>query len=213
MKKIMQDYEEKYGHIPNTTEEILLYIEDNFRVNKQKVLDDEIYINSLKWKDIEVHLPIIPKPTPRPRYNFATQHFYVTGAGKNKKIIQEFIKNMDIIYTRTHLTVKTYQPTPISSMSKNELYLAEKGCICPLQTPDWDNLGKTYSDMLQDILLLNDNIIQIGTVEKYFSLKPRVEIFISYQEDFDSKFNRRRITSSKAYKKLILPEIEFPVAV
>lgn len=67
----------------------------------------------------------------------------------------------------------------------------------------WDNLGKTYSDMLQDVLFLNDNIIQTGIVEKYYSLKPRIELFISYQDDFDSNFNRKRIENSKAYKALI----------
>ena len=63
----------------------------------------------------------------------------------------------------------------------------------------WDNLGKTYSDMIQGILLLNDNIVNPGKVEKYFSLKPRVDIFIKYQDGFDSNFNRKKITSSTQY--------------
>ena len=67
----------------------------------------------------------------------------------------------------------------------------------------WDNLGKTYSDMIQDILLLNDNIVNPGRVEKYFSLKPRVEIYIKYQDGFDSNFNRKKITNSTQYLNMI----------
>ena len=57
--------------------------------------------------------------------------------------------------------------------------------------------------MIQDILIMNDNIITKGLVEKHYSVKPRVEIEIKYQEGFDSKFNKRRIQSSKAYNKAV----------
>jgi hypothetical protein len=72
----------------------------------------------------------------------------------------------------------------------------------------WDNLGKTYSDMIQDILLLNDNIVNPGKVEKYFSLKPRVEIYIKYQDGFDSNFNRKKITNSTQYVNMINSNLE-----
>lgn len=200
---MQEKYEEKYGHIPDTREQILNYIEENFKLNMEKIQEEEDFINSLKWKDVEMVLPLVPKPTPRPRYAFKTKHFYVQGAADNKKFIKEYIDDLNIIYTRTKFIVKTYQPTPISGMKPSEIYLAEKGVLCPLSTPDWDNLGKTYSDMLQDVLFLNDNIIQTGIVEKYYSLKPRIELFISYQDDFDSNFNKKRIENSKAYKALI----------
>lgn len=200
----MQDkYDEKYGHIPSTQEEILKYIEENYKLDSSKILELENHILSLEWKDIEVLLPLVPKPTPRPRLAYKTKHFYVPGAADNKKIIKEYIDNKNVIYTRTKFVVKTYQPTPTSTMNSTEIYLAEKGLLCPLSTPDWDNLGKTYSDMLQDILFLNDNIIQTGIVEKYYSLKPRIELFISYQDGFDSKFNKKRVENTKAFKNLI----------
>lgn len=203
--KELEDYEERYGHIPSTQKEILIYLKDNLKINEKKLIANENHINSLKWEEININLPIVPKPTPRARYNFKTNHFYVKGAGKNKKIIEKFIDDVGIIYTRTILYVRTYQPTPTSSMSNHEIYLAEKGLLCPIQNPDWDNLGKTYSDMIQDILLLNDNIVQKGIVEKFFSVRPRVEIYIEYQDNFDSKFNSRKIVTSTAYKKLDLP--------
>lgn len=67
----------------------------------------------------------------------------------------------------------------------------------------WDNLGKTYSDMVQGILMLNDNIISEGIVKKFFSVKPRVRINIKYQLGFDSNFNKKKITKSTSYVKAV----------
>ena len=67
----------------------------------------------------------------------------------------------------------------------------------------WDNLGKTYSDIVQGILVLNDNIITDGGVKKYYSVKPRVRIKIKYQLGFDSDFNRKKITRSTSYIKAV----------
>ena len=57
--------------------------------------------------------------------------------------------------------------------------------------------------MIQRILILNDNIITKGSTEKYYSVKPRVEIDIKYQLGYDSKFNKRRMESTKAYKDAV----------
>ena len=57
--------------------------------------------------------------------------------------------------------------------------------------------------MIQHRLLLNDNIISHGECDKYYSIKPRVEITVRYQLGYDSKFNRRRTESSTAYKKAV----------
>ena len=80
--------------------------------------------------------------------------------------------------------------------------LAELGMIKPITTPDWDNLGKTYSDMVQKWLLLNDSLITEGSVSKRYSLKPRVEITITYALNYDSIYNKRVIENSKSYKEL-----------
>ena len=87
-------------------------------------------------------------------------------------------------------------------MTKKEIILAEKGLIRPISTPDFDNLAKTYTDALQGILLLNDNIINEGTVKKYFSIKPRIHIKLKWQNNFDSKYNERKTINSKGYRNL-----------
>ena len=83
-------------------------------------------------------------------------------------------------------------------------YMRERiGYVNSLSGGDWDNLGKTYSDAIQQILILNDNIIIEGTSAKHYCIKPRVDIHIEYQQEFDSKFNKRKIESSKSFKKII----------
>ena len=56
-----------------------------------------------------------------------------------------------------------------------------------------DNLIKTYTDMLKGALLYDDSIIYKGVSEKYYSVKPRIEITIQYMTDFDSDFNKKKI--------------------
>jgi Holliday junction resolvase RusA-like endonuclease len=100
-----------------------------------------------------------------------------------------------------HLDI--YVPTPVSSMSKIEIVLAQMKKIRPIGNGDWDNLAKTYCDMMQDILIYNDNIIATGSVDKYYSIKPKVVVSLKYQSDFDCNYNRRKVTGSKSYKKLM----------
>lgn len=133
-----KEYIEKYGKIPSEKNKILEYIENNFKLNYDKIKSEEERINNISWKELLVTLMIIPKPSPRPRCSFETKHFYVKGAAKNKKIIKDYIKDCNIIYTRTDLNIIIYQPTPVSSMTSNEIYLAEKGLLQPIQNPDWN---------------------------------------------------------------------------
>ena len=78
-------------------------------------------------------------------------------------------------------------------MTVYEKIFAELGLIRPIAKPDWDNLGKTYSDMIQGSLLYDDELIVEGISRKFYSMKPRIEISISYMKDIDCKFNKKKI--------------------
>ena len=54
--------------------------------------------------------------------------------------------------------------------------------------------------MVQKYLLLNDSLITDGSVKKRYSLKPRVEITITYLLNYDCLYNKRVIENSKAFK-------------
>ena len=78
-------------------------------------------------------------------------------------------------------------------MNAVEQVLAELGYIRPTSKPDFDNLAKTYSDMIQGILLDDDAYIIKGVSEKYYSVKPRIEIKLRYMKEFDSVYNKKKI--------------------
>lgn len=197
--KLEREYKLKYGNLPDSQEELLEYIRETYNVNMDKVNKEIERINSIQWKEVFVSLNIVPKPSPRPRTGGG--HFYVKGAKEHKRYMESIIDERNIICTKTELSIVTYHPIPISSMTSTEIYLAQLGILDHISNPDWDNLGKTYSDMIQGLLLLNDNIVNPGIVSKKYSLKPHVDIRIRYQDGFDSKFNERRVVTSKKYKE------------
>ncbi len=195
-------YREKYGHLPSTQDQLLDVIKDTLRLDYKKIEEEEQRILSIPWEEIDIEALIIPKGTPRPRYSSVTHTFYVKGAKDTKRYFASIINANRIICTRVEYSLTLYMPTPTTSMTNTEIYLAEKGILRPLTTSDWDNLAKTYTDCLQDVLIINDNIINPGSVEKFFSIKPRVLIQLRYQCGFDSKYNQRKLEGTKAFKKL-----------
>lgn len=197
---------DKYGDLPNDQESLISIIQKSHRIDMDRYQKEKERILSMQWKELSFSLPIVPKSTPRARYSSLNNTFYVKGAAENKKMIKRIIQVSSIISTMTRFRVDCYFPTPTSVMKGYEILLAEEGLIRPMITKDWDNLGKTYSDMIQEYLLINDNIICDGSSNKYFSIRPHVDIFIQYQEDYDSDYNRKRVENSKSYKKLMNDE-------
>lgn len=199
-------YEEKYGKYPSTQDELIDFIKENYRIDESKYDSLKNHIDTMTWETIKLELFIVPQPSPRPRYSSVSGTFYVQGAAYNRKSVKKLLEEYNIIFTSTNILIRTYQPTPVSSMRPHEVLLAEQGLIPASTNPDFDNLAKTYTDMLQETLILNDNIITVGTVEKYYSLKPRVEIILDYATTFDCEYNRKRTLNSKKFVNLVSEE-------
>ena len=197
------EYREKYAYLPSTQNELLEYLEKNLKLDKNKIEAEEERIRSIQWERILIEANIVPHGSPRPKYSSATGTFYVKGAKKTKRFFEKIIQEHKIICTRVEYVLRAYMPTPTSTMNNTEIYLAEKGLILPISTSDWDNLAKAYTDCLQDILLLNDNIINPGHVYKYYSIKPRIEIEMRYQVSHDCKYNEKKTKSMISYKRMI----------
>ena len=204
MNKLVEEYDRLYAHLPNTDKELEDYIREKYKVNQDKVDKMKDDIIGLEWKQIHLILPIIPKPTPRPRYT-SKGHMYVKGAAEHKQFFQAILDEHDIIFTTTKIDIDVCLPIPTSSMNSSEILLAQQGFIRPIGGGDWDNIAKTYCDMMQGVLISNDNIIIEGSLRKWYSIKPKVKISLMYQENFDSKYNKRKVTSSKTYRSLIDP--------
>lgn len=202
MLKMEKEYDEKYGNIPvDYLKRIDHLLQDGKDLSRCKLrVYDVIKRNmKLKWNHLSYVIYLIPKATPRPRSSNGI--FYVKGAADNKRFFKDFTKNLDIslITTPTKFYCKCYLPIP-STMNIVEQICSELGFIYPVSKPDWDNLGKTYCDMIQSILLYDDSLIVDGFTKKRYSIKPRIEVDIFYLEDFDSEYNRNKILK-KGVKK------------
>lgn len=199
MLKIEKEYNELYGDIPKDYEGRLEYIlnDINLKRIKEPVYNYMKNIRDIKWKTISYTIYLLPKATPRPRSG-RNGIFYVKGAKDNKKFFQQYINDQDIeiISTPCKFTCISYFPIP-NSMNNIEKIAAELGLIRPISKPDWDNVGKAYCDMIQDLLIYDDSLIVEGVSKKFYSIKPRIEITISYMEKYDSQFNKKKILSKK----------------
>lgn len=195
MLKMEKDYEEKYGDITEDYEERIDQLLTPIKTDsRRKLLQEEIFrIRNVEWITKKFTIYLLPKATPRPRLG-QRGVFYVKGAKDNKKLFKKFINDIDIdiITTPTKFTCKSYFPIP-SSMNQIEKVLAEIGLIRPISKPDWDNVGKAYCDMLQGLILYDDSLIVEGVSKKYYSMKPRIEITISYMKEHDSGYNRKKM--------------------
>ena len=192
-----KDYEKKHGMVSSDEEE-RIYELLSHKIKNERMMNslmnrlDEI--QSIKWHSISFCIYTDPKATPRPRVNRFTHTFYVKGAANNRKQFKKWIDSIDhpFIHTPFKFQCDTYSETP-KSMNAVETILAEFGLIRPVSRPDWDNLGKTYSDMIHEGLILDDSLIIDGRVRKFYSTKPRVEIFIEYMDAYDSLYNEKKM--------------------
>lgn len=75
------------------------------------------------------------------------------------------------------LHIRVFFAVP-DSWSKRKKHEALHGIIRPTIAPDWDNLGKAVGDSLEMIVFRDDKQVVAGTVEKWYSDRPRVEMEI-----------------------------------
>lgn len=203
------DYQANYGAIPKDYMERLSWLYQEVRFTESDLFDlldslDEL--EQVQWNEINYIFYMTPKATPRPRAAFNSKpntfHFYVGGAKYNKNIFEQFHKehsNMEcVISTPCSLDTRVYIQTP-NGMSKKEKIAAELGVIHNVNAPDWDNLGKSYSDMVQDILISNDSIVFRGAVQKFYSVLPRIEVQLRFMTQYDCKYNKRTIEKRKSF--------------
>lgn len=196
MRKVLAEYEAEYGAIPvDELSRMIDFLEKNPLNRAKRTIDDEIKrIMSIPWKHIDFTLYLVPKATPRPRSNFKSRIFYVSGSREHKEIFaQEFAEcDIPMIITPIKFSSRAYLPIP-KSMSKVEQVLAELGFVRPTSRPDWDNLVKTYTDMVKSTLIYDDALIVDGRLQKFYSWKPRIEITIDYMADHDCEFNKNKM--------------------
>lgn len=208
LKDDIRNYYENYKDVPKDYVKRLKALVDSLSLKDKDMeqIKNKIHVAQLnKWKKLDLVIFLVPKACPRPRFSKKTKRFYVFDAMDNSKLFKEFIdslnENLGIIATSTKINIDAYMPTP-NDMNRQDKVLAELKLIRPISAPDYDNITKTYCDMIQKHLLLNDSLVIEGRTRKFYSAKPRVELGISYLEKHDSKYNKRKVESWKYFKDL-----------
>ena len=165
----------------------------------EKILDQRTY------KSIEITMYEDPMQTHRPR---TTQYgsIYSPNAAENhkyfEKAIKSVIKTLKLINTPAEITVEAYMEMP-TNVKPDEVILFEAKVLYPIDKPDYDNIGKCYTDMLKEVLAIDDDLFYRGTITKYFSVTPRVEITIRYLAAHESEYLYKKIKGRKSVKRLI----------
>ena len=203
-------YEEKYSHIPREYNERIRWIVNQKQLSESKM--DEIMksiseeMQDLYYTDFIVILYEEPEGAMRPRFrlinrpnlsnmafsNSSFVHVYsVTGKEDNiymKKLLGDEVFILDqFIYTPCIIEYNAYIKTP-STYNAEETIKAEIGLTRPIVKPDWDNIGKKYSDMYNSNVWFDDSLVISGHVEKYYSILPRVEIRLRYLNKLYNKY-------------------------
>lgn len=204
---IEQEYERYDIVSKDFYERIMLMMNGITEMKLKDLMMDVVHINKMKRHKLKFVLYTVPKGASRPRYRRMGNHIhtYVPNADSMNKFFRKYLienfGSVDIIYTACRLKCKYYLPIPSSGMTKNEKILAEAEKILPLKKPDWDNLGKT-TDIMNGSIWIDDSLVVKAVVEKFYSSKPRMEIIVQYDKDFDSEFNKKAIMKSKVFQEM-----------
>lgn len=217
-----QEYREHYGNIPLNFEDRISYMIDEYNLSEKKM--DEILLkrknmlDNICFYDFKVvELYEEPEGAERPRFrltksNFADAaincssfvHIYSPNAKDDSNFMrklttQEIIPIKGLINTPCDIIYNCYLKTP-NYFSVTDKFLSEIGLIRPdIKKPDWDNLGKKYSDMYNYNIWLDDAQVIDGAVHKYFSILPRVEIYLRYMNVVYTKKQYQTIIKRKDY--------------
>ena len=210
-------YESKFSAIPRDYMERLSWMYDKFNISKEKsehiINMRNQMIEQLNFgKDYLIILYEIPEGAVRPRARRINKSNVISNAINNPGFIQVYspnaasdrvylhrlLSNEDIaqfnqlIYTPCSIEFNAYFQTP-KVFNSTDTYLAELGCIRPICKPDFDNIEKKYADMYNGNVWLDDSLVIDGSIHKYYSILPRVEIKLRYLNMLFNKYQYNSI--------------------
>ena len=217
-------YDEKYSIVPRDYKSRLEYMIDKYKVTPKQmdaIIERERNMKSnLYYNDYLIVLYEEPEGTPRPRFRYITKnnymdaaisnpgfvHVYQPGAGDDfnymhKLVEDELIELRKFIQTPCIVEIDCFSKIP-SSYNVSDRFIAEYGLDWNIRKPDWDNIGKKYSDMFNSNIWLDDNLVVSGKVNKFYSELPRVEIYLKYLNCLQNKQQYDSVTKRKNYEDL-----------
>jgi len=218
------EYEEKYNDIPKNYYERLLWLTNKLNISENKydsILEKRnAMINSLSCTELIIVLYEEPEGAKRHRYRLVNRKNLVESATKNpnfihvyspsanedncymKRLIDEELYSIQgLLDTPCYVEFNAFLKTP-EVYNTTDIMLSEIGIIRPPTKPDWDNLGKKYSDMFNGNVWLDDNLVIDGTVRKFYSTLPRIEINLKWLNMLYNKYQYKTIVNRTTNKSL-----------
>lgn len=174
----------------------------NKATNKAMTKFKKIY-DQREYESIRIILYEYPMKTDRPRT--IGGHTFSPNANSNheyfEKAYKQVVKSLKLINTPAEIEIDAYMEMP-KQVKPDEVILFESKVLEVVDTPDYDNIGKCYTDMLKNTLITDDDIFHVGIARKYYSVLPRVEIKITYIKRHESEYVYKKIRNRKSIKKL-----------
>lgn len=212
-KQKAEEYLTKYNNIPRDDKERLNQLFTPLTDAKKSSLFETInkMETELTFNEVSFILYEEPEGSPRPRFRLINRQNLLNSALSNSSFVHvyspvasgdnaymkrltdnEIIALQSLIYTPCTMVIDAYIKTP-SVFNQKETILAEMKYIRPICKPDWDNIGKKYSDMCNNNIWYDDAYVISGTVNKYYSTLPRLEIKIAYLNKLYNRYQYKQV--------------------
>lgn len=207
-KQREKEYNEEYGNVSNDVYERLKYFLGNkfdeiLLKNANKRIEEAR--EKIEYNKIKITFYEEPIGSHRPRVNYHTRGLHVPMAKENlifmKNFIEDLKKDLKLISTPMRVDLIAYFKMP-SNIKPLEVVLYETEHDVAIGKPDFDNILKAYVDMIRESIILDDDIVSESYFKKYYSLKPRVVLTLTYTNGFVSEHTYKKITSRKSFKEL-----------
>lgn len=158
-----------------------------------------------EYETIRIIMYEYPMKTDRPR-STNDGHIYSPNASSNhsyyEKAIRKVCDHIKLINTPTEIEIDAYLEMP-AQVKPDEVILFESKVLDIQDMPDYDNIGKCYTDIQKLVTLLDDDQVHVGIVRKYYSVLPRVEIRITYLKKHESDYIYKKLKARKTVQAAI----------
>ena len=208
-KQLLQKYNEEYPHrtldIPSAMKQYFKDRKWNYEKAVKKAVKRLHQIEEEReYETIHITMYEYTMKTDRPRVyrghafspNAAANHDYF------EKAFKQVVKVFQLINTPAEVYIDAYLEMP-HDVPAHEVLLFESRVLDPITYPDYDNIGKCYTDMFKYVISVDDDLFHVGQVRKFFSIIPRVEITIRYIKKHESDYIYRKIKNRKSVKELV----------
>lgn len=180
----------EYNNQTETQKQLVLSLLDELDP-KGKILDSlEKEFTEVDWKSISFTYLGEPKAQTRPRATRVGGGIRMYDQSSDIKsslanaVIMQLGKDFRPLTGSLSFELKFYRSYP-KSFSKKKQILAEMGILRPNKKPDIDNYEKLVYDAIKGILYHDDGLVVKSVSEKFYSIKPRVEITVWYHDGFN----------------------------